>query len=226
MKKIFTMLILTVCCIGFGNAQQKVPEGLQREISNYFKDSTVAQGFDYAQRTFQIKFSDIYAGVPIEIFTINMEKLANLNDTEAVGAFIIPTGRWNIPIYANGHCIYFVIAYPSGNSWYIGGSTCCESKDGWDKVRATWPENKGVNPVQVELGPLKMLHFPQKDKHNLTLLNGFEDDTTFVTKDFKVLKDSKKLIAHLKERKVKADKWLKDHPEGLGLPENGGYNGK
>jgi hypothetical protein len=223
MRKIFTMLILTVFCVGFGNAQ-KVPEGLQKEISNYFKDSTVAQGFDYAQRTFQIKFSDIYAGVPIEIFTINMEKLANLNDTEAVDAFIMPVGRWDIPIYAKKHCIYFIMAYPRGDSWYIGGSTCCESKDGWDKVRAAWPENKGVNPVKVELGPLQMMYFPQKNNHNLILMNGF--DTSFITKDFKVLKDSKILISHLKERKVQADKWFKDHPEDLGLPENGGYNGK
>jgi hypothetical protein len=202
MKNKLALLIITVCCFSFGYSQKEVPIVLQKVIDAYFTDSTNASGFDYAERTMNINFKDIYAGVPIEVYGLDMNKLFTLSDSEPVDAFITPTGRWNIPIYARGHCIYWIIAYPKGDSsWYIGGSKCCESPEGWDKVRTSWPEKNGIHPIKVVVDSYEMLYFPQRGNHNLTLISGFSSDSLFTTDDYNVLKDSKKLLSHLKERR-------------------------
>jgi hypothetical protein len=219
------MLILTVCCVGFGHAQQKVPEGLKKLMEDYVKDSTEAYGFTEFQRDLHINFSDIYLGVPIEIYNLNNEKLENLNDTMAVEEFIQPSGKWDMPIYAKKHCVYNVTVGCKANSWIFISAECCARAKSWNMVRAAWPEKLEIQPIEIEYGIFKLLHFPQKDKHNLTFLPFYESDSTLATKDCKVLNDSRKIFAALKKIKHENEEWNRQHPEILGS-ENGGKDGK
>lgn len=214
MKIIITTLTLMVCCIGFGNAQQKIPAGLQKIIDDYVKDSTAALGFDYAQRTLEIKFNDIRLGIPIEVYALDREKLENLSDTVSVGAFIIPS-HWEIPIYVKDRCIYTITVKYRGQKWILTGSESGGSSEVWENLRSAWPEDKGDYFIIIVWGGSRMLHFPQKSGHNLTFIPGYDNDSPFVTNDLTVLGDSRKVLSHLKESLKERKKWLRDHPEPM-----------
>lgn len=212
MKKIFTLVLLMASCISYAFAQEMVPEGLQKVINDYFKNSTNARDLLFVKNTVQAKFSDIYAGEPVKVFLLDINKLEQLSDTATVEQFIKSINKWDIPVCAHGKCIYTITARCKNNNWYI--SSVSSGEKTWNRMREVWPENEGTHIIKIDAYPYEFLHFPQKGKYNLTELAD--------TADFKVLDDSRKTIARLKQMKKQADEWSREHPE----IENGGNNAK
>lgn len=218
MKKKNLLLLFCLCLIWSGSAQD-IPEGLRVLLDNFFTDSTMRLGFyrlkDYKLLDSSLKSQDMKIGHPIEVYLLDNENLRDLPDSMPVKAFLKPANKWEIPLYIKGSCIRFNTAYFGNQSWYFGSTECCGMANSWNKLRKIWPENKGINPMIIEWGVMKMLHFPQKNNHNLTFLPGWDliSNLDSTDKDVAVIGDSRRIFPKLKEFWRNNEKEKAEHPE-------------
>ncbi|MBN1308444.1 MAG: hypothetical protein JXA18_11035 [Chitinispirillaceae bacterium] len=183
---------------------QEIPEGVQRIMNDYKKDTIGILSFNTAQKTFKfdssITISDIEIGVPYEEYILVKESLLKLPDTVPVQSVIAPCGVWQIPIRAKGKYIYFVRVSNSGGTWKFAGMG--EPLADWQKIREAWPESSGNNPIFISKGRRCFLHFPNQGGHNLFYLSySYPDDSLalITSREFGKLDDSRIIFNYLKK---------------------------
>jgi hypothetical protein len=173
-----------------------------------------------------IKFQDVRLGIPVHIYYLDNDKLRDFPESTSVKTFINPLNNWEIPVYTEGICACFLTAYlADGQVWkfsevFIGGMVTA-----WNKVRKIWPENEGVIPVIINWGNCRMMHFPQKNSHNLTFLPGIVlSNADSADNDVAALGDSRSILPKLNKERINYEKKRAKHCLDCQDQNNGGNN--
>jgi hypothetical protein len=192
------MLVLTV-------QAQQIPVEVQKIMDDYKKNPTGGFGFNAARELYKfdaaIHASDIEIGVPFQEYYFVNDSLYKLSDTVPVTSVISP-GPWRIPIRANGKFIYALLVSNYKAPWRLVAMQ--GPPRFWQKMRETWPEATGNNPIIIMKGLHSFLHFPQQGKYNLFYLAAdySNDSLSMITsRDVSKLDDSRKILKFLKTHK-------------------------
>jgi len=203
-KPIVASLTAVIVAIGSASAQ-KVPAGVTQIIETMKKDSSSYWGFYEAKRFCRLeknlKFSDMKVGVPVEEYCF-VDSFEYLPDSLPVGALIVPVGRWKIPVLVQGKYGYFVEVSSNPPPWHPISMGAGGMVGHWQEMRTAWPESLGGNPILIEHGLTRYLHFPQKGSHNLVAFgrNWAEDSQSTISSiQYATLGDSRIILRQLKK---------------------------
>ena len=147
-------------------------------VDAYLKDTIDPMSFNKIRDHFRIdptiKISDIEAGVPVHIYSLDWNKFMNGADTFPLSTILIPRNAWQVPIRAFGKYLYVLdIRKTPGLNFYHLSGLLYDDKDNFERIRISWPESSGYIPIHIDCSIGEFWHFPQIDDYNLISLDGY-----------------------------------------------------
>ncbi len=218
----FFLLLLMAYSLSFPKLKLEMPPCVRDYVDNYVKDSTGEEGFLHIKGIYNdlmdtsIKSNEIEVDLPIKEYKFDYEKLDTCSDTVPVEDLIRPTGRWILPVKAHGKYIYEVYIRKTKDGCIWAGSGSLNYDLYWGDLRKKYPSNSGDNPVLINKGNTRYLHFPKRDARNLYYLKHGGPNVKTVTHDLSAMNDGRKIIATIKKEykdaKPLGDEIEKKHP--------------
>jgi hypothetical protein len=152
----------------------RAPSALLASVAVYLHDSTGVMNFYENKKDYHfdslLRLSDIEAGTPVHVYTMDFNKLKTEPDSVPISAIAIPTDSWYVPIIAHGKYLYVILFRklgPADAYHAVQLISPGETVDNWKNAKAMWPESAGYCPVFIECESSRLFHFPQIDNHNL-----------------------------------------------------------
>jgi hypothetical protein len=223
MNKILLMLLLTAGMADWSHAQQ-VPKEVQKMIDGYTQDSTSHFGLKAAQRSLgvdrSLQSTDIQVGQPVEVYNIRESALDTCGDDLPLRELLVPANTWTFAVKAHGKYIYDLdIAKRKDGTWFWVGAGELKPDNWWQKLRKTYPDSSGINPILIDYEGFKYLYFPQKSTHNFFFIKYGNEQFPFAwntSNSMDSLDDGKILVPRLKQNwkngQSYRDAYNKKHP--------------
>lgn len=204
---------------------QQVPKEVQKMIDGYKKDPGIEHvGLISAQRFLgvdtSLKIADIQVGQPIEVYNIKENLLDTCSSDMPLRSLLVPANIWTFAVQAHWKYLYHVdIVKGKDSKWFWGGAGELKENNWWQKLRKTYPESSGINPILIQDNAYQYLYFPQKSTHNYFFIKNGNEQFPFAlasSNSMDSLDDSRGLVPHLKqqwkETKPLRDAYNKKHP--------------
>jgi hypothetical protein len=197
-----------------------VPKEVKEMIDGYIQNLT-AQSRLGILPSWQLP--DIQVGIPIEEYYIQESLLDTCGNDLPIRELLIPANIWTFPVRAHDKYLYYVeIAKGKDGKWDwngAGGLGGGGPENWWQKLRKSYPESTGINPILICDGLFKYLYFPQKSPRNLFYIKYGNEQFDFArnsSNSMDSLDDSRILVPHLKKNwkdgQAFRDAYNKKHP--------------
>jgi hypothetical protein len=207
------MILLTILLIGITLAQTaskidtKIPSEVQKMIDGYIQDSSSRYGLKSAQKFLHVdpslKQTDIRVGNPLEVYYVRENALDTCKEDLPLKELLVPANVWTFPIQALGKYIYDAeIAKGKDGKWHWDGLNGLHPENWWQKLRKTYAESSGINPVLIRNNGFKYLYFPQKSPNDFFFIKNGNENFSFAlnsSNSMDSLDDSRKFVPHLKK---------------------------
>jgi hypothetical protein len=203
-------------------------------IDGYIQDSANSFGLKAVQWSLSIdrslKPTDIQVGLPIEVYSIREDALDTCGNDLPLRELLVPADIWTFPVQAHGKYIYYVdIAKEKDGKWHWREAGELKSENWWKKLRKTYPESCGINPILIRDEGFQYLYFPQKSPFNLFFIKNGNEQFEFAytsSNSIDSLDDGRRLVPHIKKNWINGqsfrDAYNKKHPGSFKNKSNQG----